>query len=163
MTRTAYVGLGSNVGDRLANLRAARDRLARAALGPPRASSVYETEPIGEVPGQRDFLNACVAIEVSAEPEELLALLKRIELELGRSPGGPRHGPRVVDLDLLLLDGAERRDAGLTLPHPEIARRRFVLAPLVELEPALRLPDGRPLAELLPAVAGQRVERLGEL
>lgn len=160
---TAYVGLGSNVGDRLANLRAARHRLAHEALRPPRSSSVYETEPIGAVADQRDFLNACVELEVALEPEELLGRLKAIERELGRSAGGARHGPRAIDLDLLLLDGVVHRSTRLTLPHPEIARRRFVLLPLLELEPRLRLPDGSALADALSAVAGQRVERVGAL
>jgi 2-amino-4-hydroxy-6-hydroxymethyldihydropteridine diphosphokinase len=161
--RTAYVGLGSNVGDRLANLRAARERLAREALRPPRSSSVYETEPMGAVADQRDFLNACVAVEVELEPEELLDRLKAIERDLGRAAGGPRHGPRAIDLDLLLLDGVERRDARLTLPHPEVLNRRFVLVPLLELAPRMRLPDGRELAAALPAVADQRVERVAGL
>ncbi len=161
--RTAYVGLGSNVGDRLANLRAARERLAREALRPPRVSSVYETEPMGAVAEQRDFLNACVAAEVELEPEELLGRLKAIERDLGRAAGGPRHGPRAIDLDLLLLDGVERRDARLTLPHPEVLHRRFVLVPLLELDPRLRLPDGRDLASALPTVADQRIERVGAL
>jgi 2-amino-4-hydroxy-6-hydroxymethyldihydropteridine diphosphokinase len=159
--RTAYVGLGSNVGDRLANLRAARERLAREALRPPRSSSVYETEPMGAVADQRDFLNACVAVEVELEPEELLDRLKAIERDLGRAATGPRHAPRTIDLDLLLLDGLERRDARLTLPHPEVLRRRFVLVPLLELDPRIRLPDGRDLVAALPGVADQRVDRLG--
>jgi 2-amino-4-hydroxy-6-hydroxymethyldihydropteridine diphosphokinase len=124
---------------------------------------VYETEPMGAVPDQRDFLNACVAVEVELEPEELLDRLKAIERDLGRAAGGPRHGPRTIDLDLLLLDGVERRDDRLTLPHPEVLQRRFVLVPLLELDPRMRLPDGRDLAAALPAVADQRVERVGAL
>ena len=164
--RTAYVGLGSNVGDRLANLRSARDRLAREArrgASRVRSSSVYETEPVGSIPDQRDFLTACVAVEVALDPEPLLDRLKAIERELGRRLGGPRQGPRVIDLDLLLLDGVEHRDPRLTLPHPEIERRRFVLLPLLELEPNLRLPGGSVPAEALRAVEDQRVARVGVL
>ena len=110
-----------------------------------------------------DFLNACVAVEVDLDPEDLLDRLKAIERDLGRAASGLRHGPRTIDLDLLLLDGVERRDARLTLPHPEVLQRRFVLVPLLELDPGIRLPDGRDLAAALPAVAGQRVERVGAL
>ncbi len=159
-SRTAYVGLGSNVGDRSANLRSARDRLAREGAGRVRSSSIYETEPIGAMPDQRDFLNACVAVEVGLGPEPLLDRLKAIESELGRRLGGPRHGPRAIDLDLLMLDGCEHRSSRLTLPHPEIERRRFVLLPLLELEPELRLPGGDALAEALAAVEHQRVVRV---
>lgn len=161
--KTAYVGLGSNVGDRLANLRRARDRLAREAAGAVRSSSVYETEPIGAIPGQRDFLNACVAMEVELAPEPLLDRLKAIEGELGRRVGGPHEGPRTIDLDLLMIDGCEHRNARLALPHPEIRRRRFVLVPLLELEPELRLPRGGALVDALAAVEDQRVARVGAL
>jgi len=157
------VGLGSNVGDRLANLRAARDRLAREGAGRVRSSSVYETEPIGAIPDQRDFLNACVAVEVGLDPEPLLDRLKAIESELGRRLGGPRHGPRAIDLDLLMLEGSEHRSSRLTLPHPEIPHRRFVLLPLLELDPELRLPGGDALADTLAAVEHQRVMRVGAL
>ena len=159
------MGLGSNVGDRLANLRSARDRLAREACRGTavRSSSVYETEPIGAIPGQRDFLNACVAVEVGLDSEPLLNRLKAIESELGRRLGGPRQGPRVIDLDLLMLDGVVHRSPRLTLPHREIERRRFVLVPLLELEPNLRLPGGSPLADALKAVEDQRVTRVGVL
>ena len=160
------MGLGSNVGDRLANLRSARDRLAREARGGAtglRSSSVYETEPIGAIGDQRDFLNACVTVEVALDPEPLLDLLKAIESEIGRRPGGPRHGPRAIDLDLLMLKGVEHRSPRLTLPHPEIERRRFVLLPLLELEPDLRRPGGDALADALAAVENQRVVRVGAL
>lgn len=160
------MGLGSNVGDRLANLRSARERLARevpAGATALRSSSVYETEPIGPISDQRDFLNACVAVKVALDPEPLLDRLKAIESELGRLVGGPRHGPRVIDLDLLMLDGVEHRGPRLTLPHPEIERRRFVLLPLLDLEPDLRLPGGGALADAAAAVEDQRVVRVGVL
>ena len=106
---------------------------------------------------QREFLNACLRIETSLDPEGLLDACKQIERELGRSAGGVRHGPRPIDLDLLLLGDLELRSERLTLPHPQVTSRRFVLEPLLELEPELRLPDGRDLSSFLPAVADQRV------
>ena len=127
------------------------------------ASSVYETEPQGEVTDQPDFMNACLAIDTDLGPEELLALCKRVERELGREDAGVRHGPRPIDVDVLLLGDLVHRSERLTLPHPDLTRRRFVLEPLLELDPALALPDGTPLAERLRALRGQRVERAGPL
>jgi 2-amino-4-hydroxy-6-hydroxymethyldihydropteridine diphosphokinase len=156
---TGYLGLGSNVGDRIANLRAARDALGRIAgdaLSVTASSSVYETEPQGEVLDQPDFLNAAVAIETDLEPEDLLDLCKDVERELGRDFGQVRHGPRVVDVDVLLLDDIEYESERLTLPHREVRTRRFVLEPLVEL--------GVPgLEDALRAVQDQRVRRVGPL
>ena len=124
------------------------------------SSSVYETAPQGEVTDQPDFLNACVRIQTDLEPEALLAACKRVEGELGRAPGGPRHGPRPIDVDVLLLGGREQSSDRLTLPHAEVTSRRFVLEPLLELDPGLTLPDGTRLADRLPAVADQPVERV---
>lgn len=154
---TGYLGLGSNEGDRLANLRAARDALARHRIEVLASSSVYETAPQGEVTDQPDFLNTCIEIRTELEPEALLDVCKEVERELGRAQGGVRHGPRPIDVDLLLLGDLEHRSERLTLPHAEVAARRFVLEPLLELDPGLRLPDGTPLQELLPAVLDQRV------
>jgi 2-amino-4-hydroxy-6-hydroxymethyldihydropteridine diphosphokinase len=156
---TGYLGLGSNQGDRLANLRAARAALERRGLTVTGSSSAYETEPQGEVLDQPDFLNACLRVATELGPEELLDVCKAVEIELGREPGGPRHGPRPIDVDLLLLGEVELSTEALTLPHPELANRRFVIEPLLELDPHLRLPDGTPLRERLAAVADQRVER----
>jgi 2-amino-4-hydroxy-6-hydroxymethyldihydropteridine diphosphokinase len=154
--QTGYLGLGSNEGDRLANLRSAREALGRH-VEVVASSSVYETAPQGEVTDQPDFLNACLQIRTELEPEALLDVCKRVERELGRAPGGVRHGPRPIDVDVLLLGDVEHRTERLTLPHAEVASRRFVLEPLLELDPELRLPGGPPLRELLPAVANQRV------
>jgi 2-amino-4-hydroxy-6-hydroxymethyldihydropteridine diphosphokinase len=126
-------------------------------------SSVYETAPQGEVLDQPDFLNAAVAIETELGPEELLDLCKEVERRLGRDFGQVRHGPRVVDVDLLLLGELEYRSPRLTLPHREVTTRRFVLDPLLELDRDLALPDGTRLAEALAAVADQRVRRVGPL
>jgi 2-amino-4-hydroxy-6-hydroxymethyldihydropteridine diphosphokinase len=152
-----YLGLGSNEGDRLANLLAAREALARHGIEILASSSVYETAPQGEVTDQPDFLNACLRIRTELDPEALLEVCKRVEREVGRDPGGVRHGPRPIDVDVLLLGDFEHRSERLTLPHPEVASRRFVLEPLLELDPGLRLPGGPPLRDLLPGVAGQRV------
>jgi 2-amino-4-hydroxy-6-hydroxymethyldihydropteridine diphosphokinase len=118
-------------------------------------SSVYETEPQGEVLDQPDFLNAAVAIETELPPEELLDLCKDVERTLGRDFGQVRHGPRVVDVDLLLLGDIEYSSERLTLPHPEVRTRRFVLEPLAEL--------GVDVADALERVQDQRVVRVGTL
>lgn len=158
-----YLGLGSNEGDRLGALRAARDELARRSVAVVASSSVYETAPQGEVLDQPDFLNACVAVETELEPERLLDACKDVERALGRVPGGPRHGPRPIDVDVLLLGDDEHRSERLELPHREVTRRRFVLEPLLELDPDLALPDGTPLAPLLAGLADQPVRRVGAL
>jgi 2-amino-4-hydroxy-6-hydroxymethyldihydropteridine diphosphokinase len=159
----AYLGLGSNQGDRLANLRAARDAIGGAKIEVLASSSVYETEPQGEVTEQPDFYNAVVRVDTELGPEELLDAAKAVERELGREPGGPRHGPRPIDVDVLLLGDVEHRSERLTLPHPEVRSRRFVLEPLLELDPGLRLPDGTDLQEALLGVQRQRVARVGPL
>lgn len=126
-------------------------------------SSLYETEPVGEILDQPDFLNAVVRIRTALEPEELLDVCKAIEADRGRDFAAPRHSPRPVDLDLLLLGELELSTDRLTLPHREVTSRRFVLMPLLELDPGLRLPDGRGLREALDALDGERVERVGLL
>ena len=158
-----YLGLGSNVGDRAANLRAARDALGRHGVAVTASSSVYETEPQGEVLDQPDFLNAAVRIETDLGPEDVLDACKAVERELGRELGGPRHGPRAIDVDLLLLGDLEYESDRLRLPHRDVLARRFVLAPLVEIDPELGLPDGTRLADALAAIEGQRVEPVGRL
>jgi 2-amino-4-hydroxy-6-hydroxymethyldihydropteridine diphosphokinase len=127
-------------------------------------SATYETEPVGEVTEQPDFLNAVARIRTELEPESVLDACKAIEIEHGRMFGAPRHGPRPLDIDLLLLGDVELSTERLTLPHPEVTRRRFVLVPLLELDQDLTLPDGTRLADRLAALGPcQRVERAGEL
>ena len=126
-------------------------------------SSVYRTEPQGEVLDQPDFLNAAVQIETSLSPEGLLQLVKGVEASLGRDLGQVRHGPRVIDIDLLLLGDVQLVSERVTLPHRDVLTRRFVLVPLLELDPDLALPDGRRLDAALAALEGQRVERVGVL
>ncbi|MBA3359814.1 MAG: 2-amino-4-hydroxy-6-hydroxymethyldihydropteridine diphosphokinase [Thermoleophilaceae bacterium] len=158
-----FLGLGSNEGDSRAALRAARDALSGHGVRVTGSSSVYVTAPQGEVLQQADFLNACLEVDTELAPEELLAAAKAVEAELGRDPGWPRHGPRPIDVDVLLLGDLEHRSDRLVLPHRDIAARRFVLEPLLELDPELKLPDGTPLRALLEGVAGQRVQRDGPL
>ncbi len=160
--RSGYLGLGSNVGDREEHLRAAVESLREHGVEVEAVSSFYETEPVGEVLDQPDFLNAAVRIRTELEPEELLDLCKALEVERGRAFDRPRHSPRPLDVDLLLLGEIELSNERLTLPHPEVTSRRFVLEPLLELEPELTLPDGSRLDHALAALdPGQRVERVG--
>ncbi len=159
--RIGYLGFGSNVGDRADHLRGAVRMLEERGVEVEAVSSIYETEPVGEVLDQADFLNAAVRIRTELEPEELLDLCKAVEAERGRDLDAARHGPRPLDVDLLLLGDLELETDRLTLPHREVTTRRFVLAPLLELDPALALPDGTRLAEALASLGGgQRVERL---
>ena len=155
-----YLGLGSNLGDRRALLQAAADRIGphvRAIA----SSSVYETAPVGEVLDQPAFLNACLRIETALAPEALLDACKAVERALGREAGGVRHGPRPVDVDVLLLGARAYTSERLEIPHRELARRRVVLEPLLELDPGLSLPDGTELAAALAALDGQEVRRAG--
>jgi 2-amino-4-hydroxy-6-hydroxymethyldihydropteridine diphosphokinase len=159
--RTGYLGLGSNLGDREAHLREAIDALEARGVEVEAVSSVYETEPVGEVLDQPDFLNAAARIRTDLEPEALLDLCKEIEAARGREPDAPRHSQRPLDLDLLLLGDLELSTDRLTLPHREVTSRRFVLMPLLELDPDLTLPDGTRLADALASLGGgQRVQRL---
>ncbi|HEX8975306.1 MAG TPA: 2-amino-4-hydroxy-6-hydroxymethyldihydropteridine diphosphokinase [Solirubrobacteraceae bacterium] len=157
-----FLGLGSNVGERRAHLEAAVSALGRHGIEVRASSSVYETEPVGAVLDQRDFLNACLRVRTELGPEELLDAAKAVERYVGRAPDGVRHGPRVIDVDVLLLGDLSHRSPRLTLPHADLAERRFVLVPLLELAPELTLPGGEPLAERLAALpAGQAVRRVG--
>jgi 2-amino-4-hydroxy-6-hydroxymethyldihydropteridine diphosphokinase len=158
-----YLGLGSNVGDRLANLLAAVDALRERGVEVLARSSVYETAPQGEILDQPDFLNAAIEIETALGPEELLAVCKEVERALGRQSGLPRHSPRPIDVDLLLLGDLEHRSERLILPHAEVTSRRFVLEPLLELDPGLTLPAGERLADALPPLMDQPVRRVDSL
>jgi 2-amino-4-hydroxy-6-hydroxymethyldihydropteridine diphosphokinase len=162
--RIGYLGLGSNVGDSAAHLRAAIELLGAHGVEVEAVSSAYVTEPVGEILDQPDFLNAAIRIRTGLEPEALLDVCKAVEAERGRSFAAPRHSPRPLDVDLLLLGDLELKTERLTLPHPEVTSRRFVLAPLLELDPELTLPDGTRLAEALTALPeGQRADLAGPL
>ena len=147
--RTGYLGLGSNAGDRRANLQAAVDALPTHGVTVGASSSTYDTDPVGEVLDQPAFLNACLRVETAHEPEALLDACKAVERALGREAGGLRHGPRPIDVDVLLLGDLEHRSTRLSVPHEQVLARRFVLVPLLELDLDLAIPAGDRLADAL--------------
>jgi 2-amino-4-hydroxy-6-hydroxymethyldihydropteridine diphosphokinase len=151
--RVGLLGLGSNVGERRTQLQRAVDALPRAGVKVLACSSTYDTDPVGEVIEQPPFLNACVRVQSALEPLALLEAVKRLERELGRGADGVRHGPRAIDIDVLLLGELELRNELMTLPHEQLLTRRFVLIPALELDFGLRTPDGRRLADALPALS----------
>ncbi|MGA9284945.1 MAG: 2-amino-4-hydroxy-6-hydroxymethyldihydropteridine diphosphokinase [Solirubrobacteraceae bacterium] len=158
-SRTGLIGLGSNVGDRRAHLQAAVDALPSIDVKVTAASSVYDTDPVGEVLDQPSFLNACVLVETALESLDLLATVKRLEGELGRVDDGVRHGPRAIDIDILLLGDLQLSHERMTLPHAQVLSRRFVLVPALELDFELTTPDGKRLSDalaVLPVSEGVR-------
>lgn len=143
-----YLGLGSNVGDRRAQLQEAVDRLGRGGVAVLASSSTYDTDPVGEILDQPSFLNACVRVETDLGPEELLDACKAVERDMGRQPAR-RHAPRPIDVDVLLLGDVTHASERLTLPHEQVLARRFVLVPLLELDLDLCVPSGERLADAL--------------
>jgi 2-amino-4-hydroxy-6-hydroxymethyldihydropteridine diphosphokinase len=157
--KTVYIALGSNLGDRVENLLLARERIQSPHVRLTRASSIYETAP-RDIIDQPWFLNQVVAAETTLFPRQLLARLLRIEREMGRQRTIAK-GPRVIDLDILLFGDAVIHTAGLEIPHPRMAERRFVLEPLAELAPALRPPRGNhTVQEMLTKVMDQPLRRI---
>jgi 2-amino-4-hydroxy-6-hydroxymethyldihydropteridine diphosphokinase len=146
MTR-AFAGIGSNVGDRLAFLRAAVAALGDEVVA---CSPVYETDPVG--PEQPDFLNAVVELDTASQPRELLDRFKRIEAAVGRMPGGERWGPREIDIDLLVYGDVRIDEPDLRVPHVALIQRAFVLVPLADLAPDLELPGAGVVSALLARV-----------
>lgn len=146
----AYVGLGSNLGDREETLRRALTLLeAEPGVRVVAVSSFRETDPVG-LRDQPPYLNGACELECDLSPRDLLGVLLRVENALGRVRDGvPRFGPRTCDLDLLLYGDLTVDEPDLEVPHPRLAERRFALEPLAELDPALRLPDGRRVSEIL--------------
>ncbi|MDH7576685.1 MAG: 2-amino-4-hydroxy-6-hydroxymethyldihydropteridine diphosphokinase [Bacillota bacterium] len=158
-----YLGLGSNLGDRVANLRLARRELgSHPQIRINRASSIYESEPVGFL-DQGWFLNQVVEIETSLDPDDLLHVLQEIENRLGRKRE-IRWGPRLIDLDILLFENCSLTGPGLTVPHPRMYERNFVLVPLNEIAPDLLHPDGRStrehLEEHLKKAPGEKIRLL---
>lgn len=146
------VGLGGNLGDRHANLDAARRALeALPGASGFRWSSIYETAPVGAPDAQPDYLNAVAVFELSPRrsPRALVQALLAIEVELGRTRGPVRNVARTVDLDLLWIEGERSADPAATVPHPRLAERPFALVPLVEVLPAVLDPEGRPYVDHL--------------
>ncbi|MCH8029303.1 MAG: 2-amino-4-hydroxy-6-hydroxymethyldihydropteridine diphosphokinase [Candidatus Dadabacteria bacterium] len=134
----AYIGIGSNMGERAGNCETALNEISKAA-SVLSVSSVYETEPVGPEP-QRDFINAAAKIELDRSPYELLRFLQGLELSMGRE-GHRMRGPRVIDLDILFFDNFVISSKNLVVPHPRAHMRRFVLQPLCEVEPGLIHPQ----------------------
>lgn len=164
---TGYLGLGSNLGDRRAQLQAAVDALARHGVRVTASSSAYDTDPVGPVLDQPAFLNACVRIETDLDPEALLDACKAVERERGRAqPGDDGYvakGPRPIDVDLLLLGDTAFASERLTLPHEQVTARRFVLIPLLELDFDLVTPDGTRLSDALARLPlDEGVRRAGD-
>jgi 2-amino-4-hydroxy-6-hydroxymethyldihydropteridine diphosphokinase len=149
---TAYIGLGSNLGDSQQHVRDAVEALGRLPGTRVLARSrLYRTPPWG-VLDQPPFVNAVAAVETSLEPRPLLDALLRIERDFGRIRDGSRWGPRILDMDLLLHDDNVLSDPDLTLPHPHIGQRAFVLLPLADLAPDLDIPGQGRVADLLAAI-----------
>ena len=148
METTAFVGIGSNLGDREANLRSAIELLtAEDGIEVVAVSEVRETEPVGPV-DQGPFLNGVVQVETALPPVELLERLLSVESRLGRVRA-ERWGPRTIDLDLLLYGSETVDEPGLTVPHPRLHERRFALEPLLDLDPTLEIPELGPISTLL--------------
>jgi 2-amino-4-hydroxy-6-hydroxymethyldihydropteridine diphosphokinase len=164
MIRRAYIGLGGNLGN-----RAGRLAEAIAAIGGlpdtvvAARSSVYESAPVGAADAQPDYFNAVVAVDTGLAPRALLEGLQRIEHDAGRTRvTGERNAARTLDLDILLIGDERIDEPGLHVPHPRMQERAFVLMPLAELAPEATIPGLGRVRELLPRVAGQRIERLRE-
>lgn len=157
-----YLGLGSNAGDRWRHIARALEALAAGGVRVRRRSSCYQTEPVG-IAATGWFLNAVVEAETALPPRQLLRAAQRVERQLGRRPRARRGGPparRTIDIDILLYGASVVRTPELEIPHPRMAERRFVLAPLSELAPSLRHPVlGRTVAELLAALADRAAVR----
>ena len=166
MSKRAAIAIGSNLGDRVANLQMARDRI-RTLDGvtlPIAQSAVYETSPVDCEAGAEKFYNAVIEIGFEKSAEELIAALQEIERALGREPNHRRNVSRTIDLDLLYFGSEERAEPALQLPHPRMTERKFVLQPLCDIAPDLRLPrQTKNVGELLAELPEQgKITRLRE-
>jgi 2-amino-4-hydroxy-6-hydroxymethyldihydropteridine diphosphokinase len=147
------LGLGANLGDRLAALQEAVDGLAERGVVATASSRVWETEPVGGPPGQPSYLNAVIRARTDATPEEVLRAAHAVERVGGRTRE-LRWGPRTIDVDVLLYDDRTSDDPALTLPHPRMTERAFVLLPLLELDPDPVLPGGVRVLDLPSPTGG---------
>jgi len=161
LAKTIYLALGSNLGDRAANLARAAELLGESEVRILRASSIFETEPM-YMTAQPRFLNQVIEAETTLFPRQLLSVTRKIEKAIGRKPGPP-NGPRVIDIDILLFAKSVVNVPDLVIPHPRLAERRFVLEPLAEIAPDLRHPvTRRSVREMLAEVKTQTVRKTGQ-
>ncbi|HEX19668.1 MAG TPA: 2-amino-4-hydroxy-6-hydroxymethyldihydropteridine diphosphokinase [Acidiferrobacteraceae bacterium] len=157
---TVYIGLGSNEDDPATQLQRAIDTLRNTSgIEIDQCSSFYKSAPVG-YSEQADFINAVCRLRTRLTPEGILAILMRIEQQQRRTRNGTQGGPRTLDLDILLYEDQAINLPALTIPHPRMHQRAFVLYPLAELDPVLRIPGKPPLDELLAACSEQRIERI---
>jgi 2-amino-4-hydroxy-6-hydroxymethyldihydropteridine diphosphokinase len=151
----AYIGIGSNVGDRVAHCRRAIEEIRAARdIQVEDTSSLYETSPVGGPP-QRSYVNGVALVSTSLDPHALLDACKEIEVRLGRDPSEIRWGPRVVDLDILTYGDEKVNEPDLEIPHPRMTQRRFALVPLLEIEPDATDPWGKRYADWLDEAQGE--------
>jgi 2-amino-4-hydroxy-6-hydroxymethyldihydropteridine diphosphokinase len=151
-SRIGLLGLGSNLGERRVNMQRAADALPPAGVKLLASSSTYDTDPVGELPDQPSFLNACLLVETELEPLKLLEEVKGLERALGRRDGEGRQRPRLIDIDILLLGDLELANERIAVPHGQLLQRRFVLIPALELDFDLSTPAGASLADALLAL-----------
>jgi 2-amino-4-hydroxy-6-hydroxymethyldihydropteridine diphosphokinase len=152
------IALGSNLGDRMANLRAARNLLAGISKGPVLSAPVYQTSPVGCPEGSPDFLNTVIEIDFDGEPLDLLSLTQGFQKQLGRVDSAIRNAPRVIDIDILYLGDRVFANDALEIPHPRLTLRRFVLQPLATMRPDFLLPgDRRTIAAHLEALTDDEI------
>ncbi|MCL6471299.1 MAG: 2-amino-4-hydroxy-6-hydroxymethyldihydropteridine diphosphokinase [Firmicutes bacterium] len=158
----AYLSLGSNLGDRQGYLKEAVQIIGTTpGVNIIKVSSVYETEPIGDVP-QGNFYNIIVKVKTGLSPHDLLALAQKVEAKLGRQRQ-LHWGPRTIDVDIIIYSEAQIDEEDLKVPHPEMLNRAFVLVPLVEIEPDIELPGNGFIRAYLDKVAGQGIKKIGSL
>ena len=142
-----FLSLGSNLGDRLGYIRSAIEKLRESGITVTAVSRIYETRPVESGEPQGNYLNLAIAVEYEGTPRELLELCRRIESQLGRQRPY-RHAPRTIDIDILMLQGVRVSQPDLTIPHPRMELRAFVILPLSEIAPDVVLPSGRGIIEV---------------
>lgn len=157
-----FLSLGSNMGDRMQALREALDGLDRQTVAIARCSDVYETRAVEVPDSQTPYLNMVVEILTPFEPHDLLAKCHAVESSLGRKRPYP-HAPRTIDIDILMLEGVTITSGSLTVPHPRMEQRAFVIHPLAQIAPGLILPSGRPIAEVKKALGDDEIMQICQM